>query len=171
MKHSDFPLFVKGYKRAYTNNKKTKMNTAVGFVSMIKINNEIELDESEISEIFTRSSGPGGQHINKVATKVELRFQASVSTKLSNGVKERLRKVAGRKWSKDGEIIITAEKYRSQFMNRTLAKEKLIAMILEALKAPAYRLKTRPSRAVKIRRSNDKVNRSRVKSLRGRVDV
>ena len=147
------------------------MNTVVGFVSMIKINNEIELDESEISESFARSSGPGGQHINKVATKVELRFQANRSPKLSNAVKERLRKIAGRKWSKDGEIIITAEKYRSQFMNRTLAKDKLIAMILEALEAPAYRLKTRPSRAVRIRRANDKVKRSRVKSLRGRVDV
>jgi ribosome-associated protein len=140
------------------------------FFNIIKINNEIQLDESEISESFSKSSGPGGQHINKVSTKVELRFQAEKSTKLSYAVKERLRKIAGRKWSKDGEIIITAEKYRSQLMNRNLAKEKLISIILEALEPPTYRLKTRPGKAVKMRRANDKVKRSRVKSLRGRVD-
>ena len=139
--------------------------------TMIKINNEIQLDECEVSESFTRSSGPGGQHINKVSTKVELRFQVENSTKLSNTVKERLRKVAGRKWSNDGEIIITAEKYRSQLMNRNLAKEKLINIILQALERPAYRLKTRPSKTVKMRRKNEKVKRSGVKSLRGRIDI
>ena len=138
---------------------------------MIKINNEIKLDEYEISENFVRSSGPGGQHINKVSTKVELRFQAKKSLNLSNSVKERLRKIAGRKWNKDGEIIITAEKYRSQLLNRDLAKQKLVIMILNALERPQHRLITRPSKKIKLRRTDSKIKRSKVKSLRGRIDL
>jgi ribosome-associated protein len=137
---------------------------------MIKINKEIQLDESEFTESFERSSGPGGQRINKVSTKVELRFQAEKSTKLSHNVKVRLQKVAGRKWNKEGEIIITAEKYRSQLMNRNLAKEKLANIILEALEPPNFRLKTQPSKTTKMRRINEKAKRSKLKSLRGRVE-
>lgn len=137
---------------------------------MIRINSEIELDSSEFSETFSRSSGPGGQHVNKVETKVELRFQAEKSIKLSNFVKSRLRKLAGRKWSQDGVIVITVEKYRSQVMNRNLAKEKLIHMVLEALKSPQYRLSTRPSKAVVNRRTDKKIKRSRLKSLRSPVE-
>ena len=136
---------------------------------MIKINNLIQLDPSEITERFSKSSGPGGQHINKVDTKVELRFFAMKSPNLSKSAKDRLKVIAGNKWTLSGEIVIKAEKYRSQASNRELAKSKLVRLILKALEKPAYRLKTRPSNATKIRRSNEKQRRSRIKYMRGSV--
>ena len=136
---------------------------------MIKINNLIQLDPSEITEKFLRSSGPGGQHINKVDTKVELRFLAKKSPNLSETVKDRLKVIAGNKWTLKGEIIITAEKYRSQARNRELAKSKLVRLISEALAEPVNRLKTKPSKAVRLRRSNEKQNRSKIKAMRGKV--
>ena len=135
----------------------------------MKINDSIHLDASEIAEKFLRSSGPGGQHINKVDTKVELRFFAERSPNLSQTVKDRLKVIAGNKWSLKGEIIITAEKYRSQARNRELAKSKLVRLILEALADPVNRLKTKPSKAVRLRRSNEKQNRSKIKAMRGKV--
>ena len=135
----------------------------------MKINNLIKLEPSEITEKFSKSSGPGGQHINKVDTKVELRFFAMESPNLSKSVKGRLKVLAGKKWTQNGEIVITAEKYRSQSRNREVAKSKLVSLILEALEKPAYRLVTRPSKAVKIRRSNEKQKRGKIKAMRGRV--
>ena len=135
----------------------------------MKINNSIHLDPSEMTEKFLRSSGPGGQHINKVDTKVELRFFAKRSPNLSETVKDRLKVIAGNKWNLKGEIIITAEKYRSQSRNRELAKSKLVRLILEALAKPVNRLKTKPSKAVRLRRSNEKQNRSKIKAMRGKV--
>ena len=135
----------------------------------MKINNSIHLDPSEMTEKFLRSSGPGGQHINKVDTKVELRFFAKRSPNLSETVKDRLKVIAGNKWNHKGEIIITAERYRSQARNRELAKSKLVRLILEALAEPVSRLKTKPSKAVRLRRSNKKQNRSKIKAMRGRV--
>ena len=134
----------------------------------MKINNLIQLEPSEISERFSKSSGPGGQHINKVDTKVELRFFAIKSPNLSKSVKDRLKVIAGNKWNLKGEIIITAEKYRSQSRNRELAKSKLVRLILEALEKPVHRLKTKPSKAIKLRRSNEKKNRSKIKAMRGK---
>ena len=122
-----------------------------------------------MTEKFLRSSGPGGQHINKVDTKVELRFFAKRSPNLSETVKDRLKIIAGNKWNLKGEIIITAEKYRSQARNRELAKSKLVRLILEALAEPVTRLKTKPSKAVRLRRSNKKQNRSKIKAMRGKV--
>ena len=122
-----------------------------------------------MTEKFLRSSGPGGQHINKVDTKVELRFFAKRSPNLSETVKDRLKVIAGNKWNLKGEIIITAEKYRSQSRNRELAKSKLVRLILEALEKPVLRLKTKPSKAIKLRRSNEKKNRSKIKAMRGKV--
>ncbi len=122
-----------------------------------------------MTEKFSKSSGPGGQHINKVDTKVELRFFAMKSPNLSKSAKDRLKVIAGNKWTLNGEIIIKAEKYRSQVRNRELAKSKLVSLILKALEKPAYRLKTRPSNAVKIRRSNEKQRRSRIKYMRGSI--
>ena len=122
-----------------------------------------------MTERFSKSSGPGGQHINKVDTKVELRFFAMKSPNLSKSAKDRLKVIAGNKWTLSGEIVIKAEKYRSQASNRELAKSKLVRLILKALEKPAYRLKTRPSNAVKIRRSNEKQRRSRIKYMRGSV--
>ena len=135
----------------------------------MKINNSINLDPSEMTEKFLRSSGPGGQHINKVDTKVELRFFAKRSPNLSETVKDRLKVIAGNKWNLKGEIIITAERYRSQARNRELAKSKLVRLILEALAKPVSRLKTKPSKAVRLRRSNEKQNRSKIKAMRGKV--
>ena len=135
----------------------------------MKINNSIHLDPGEMTEKFLSSSGPGGQHINKVDTKVELRFFAKRSPNLSETVKDRLKVIAGNKWTLKGEIVITAEKYRSQSRNRELAKLKLVSLILKALEKPVYRLKTRPSKLVKVRRSNEKQKRSKIKAMRGRV--
>tara|TARA_B100000963_G_C22506194_1_gene616127 strand:+ start:472 stop:894 length:423 start_codon:yes stop_codon:yes gene_type:complete len=135
----------------------------------MKINNLIEINPSEITEKFSKSSGPGGQHINKVDTKVELRFFALKSPNLSETVKNRLKLIAGKKWNQNGEIIITAEKYRSQAKNRELVKSKLVTLILEALKKPQYRLETKPSKAIRIKRSNEKQKRSKIKAMRGRV--
>ena len=135
----------------------------------MKINNLIQLEPSEITERFSKSSGPGGQHINKVDTKVELRFSAMKSPNLSQSVKDRLKVIAGNKWNQKGEIVITAEKHRSQSRNRELAKSKLVSLILKALEKPVYRLKTRPSKLVKVRRSDEKQRRSKIKAMRGRV--
>ena len=135
----------------------------------MKINNLIELDPNEITEKFSKSSGPGGQHINKVDTKVELRFFAKNSPNLSDTVKNRLKKIAGKRWNQNGELIIVAEKHRSQARNRELAKAKLFKLISEALKKPEHRLETRPSKAVRIKRSNEKQKRSKIKAMRGRV--
>ena len=135
----------------------------------MKINNLIQLEPSEITERFSKSSGPGGQHINKVDTKVELRFSAMKSPNLSQSVKDRLKVIAGNKWTLKGEIVITVEKYRSQSRNRELAKSKLISLILEALEKPVYRLKTRPSNVVRVRRSNEKQKRSKIKAMRSPV--
>ena len=122
-----------------------------------------------MTEKFLRSSGPGGQHINKVDTKVELRFFAKRSPNLSETVKDRLKAIAGNKWNLKGEIIITAERYRSQARNRELAKSKLVRLIMEALAEPVSRLKTKPSKAIRLRRSNEKQNRSKIKAMRGKV--
>ena len=135
----------------------------------MKINKSIKLDPNEITEKFSKSSGPGGQHINKVDTKVELRFFAMKSPNLPEIVKDRLKVIAGKKWNQNGEIIITAEKYRSQARNREMAKLKLVNLISDALKKPEHRLETRPSRAVRLKRSSEKQKRSRIKATRGRV--
>lgn len=136
---------------------------------MIKVTDTITLEDWEISESFHRSSGPGGQNVNKVSTAVELRFEADRSPNLSPFVKNRLRTLAGRKWTKDGALIITAEKHRSQAMNRELAVSKLIDLIKKATERPKHRIKTRPTLASKRRRLDGKKQRAQIKSLRGKV--
>ena len=136
---------------------------------MIQVTDIITLESWEITESFHCSSGPGGQNVNKVSTAVELRFEAARSPNLSPYVKTRLKVLAGRKWTKDGALIITAEKHRSQAMNRELATTKLVELIKKATDRPKYRVKTRPTLASKRRRLNGKKQRSQIKYLRGKV--
>ena len=138
---------------------------------MIRINDEIEIAEWEITESFMRASGPGGQNVNKVSSAVELRFEAERSPHLDARVKTRLRRLAGRRWTKEGAVIITSDKHRSQGMNREDAQAKLVALIAEAAERPKRRIPTRPSMGAKRRRVEAKVKRGQVKKLRGAPDA
>jgi len=136
---------------------------------MLRITDTLILEDWELTESFSRSSGPGGQNVNKVETAVELRFEAACSPDLTAAVKARLRRIAGRKWTADGAIVIRAEETRSQARNREAARERLAEMIRAALIAPKRRIRTRPSLGAKRRRIEAKVQRGRVKALRGKV--
>jgi ribosome-associated protein len=133
---------------------------------MIIINHNISFDENEVHEEFIRSSGPGGQNVNKVATAVQLRFDIRTSTSLPDDVKERLIQVAGKRVTKDGEIVIKAARFRTQEQNRKDALERLIDLIKKATEVPRPRRKTRPTKASKERRMVAKHKRSEVKTMR-----
>ncbi|MCL7465246.1 alternative ribosome rescue aminoacyl-tRNA hydrolase ArfB [Phaeovulum sp. NW3] len=137
---------------------------------MLRINDVITIAEWELSESFTRSQGPGGQNVNKVETAVELRFEAERSPHLTPAVKARLKRLAGRRWTQDGAIVIRAEETRSQVRNRELARERLVEMIRAALVAPKRRLATKPTLGSQRRRLKAKAVRGEVKALRGKVD-
>lgn len=122
-----------------------------------------------LTETFIHASGPGGQNVNKVATSVQLRFQASRSGLLTRTQCARLLRLAGRRATKDGEIVIEANRFRTQERNRREARERLAALIERALEPPPPRKKTRPTRGSVERRLKAKAGRSQVKKMRGPV--
>lgn len=135
---------------------------------MIRINDRIALDENELDFSFIRASGPGGQNVNKVSTAVRLRFDVRQSPSLADDVRSRLIRLAGRRITDQGELIITAQNHRSQERNRQEALDKLVDLIRRAAVPPTPRRPTRPTAASRKRRLESKTRRAAIKRLRGR---
>ena len=136
---------------------------------MIPVTPKIALAESEVHVEFVRSGGPGGQNVNKVSTAAQLRFDARRSPSLPQEVKERLVKLAGRRMTADGVVLIDASRFRSQERNREDALERLVALLRQATLRPVARRKTRPTLGAKKRRIEHKRRRGEAKGRRGRV--
>ena len=136
----------------------------------MKITPEITIAYWELTENFVRASGPGGQNVNKVSSAVELRFEAERSPNLPMSVKQRLRRLAGRRWTKDGAVIIQVSEERSQARNRDIARARLADLIRRATEKPKKRIRTRVPLGQKRKRVEAKKQRGQVKALRGPVD-
>jgi ribosome-associated protein len=136
---------------------------------MIYISDKITLNETDIQLDFIRASGPGGQNVNKVSSAVQLRFDTAGCVALNDSIRQRLKKIAGKRMTADGTLIIKAQRHRSQEKNRQDAIERLVALISKATKDPKLRRPTRPSKASKQRRLTAKRRRSDLKRHRRRV--
>ena len=132
----------------------------------MRITDQIDIAEWELTEQFVRASGPGGQNVNKVSTAVELRFEAARSPHLPEGVKRRLKGLAGRRWTKDGAVVIQVDDTRSQARNREIARERLADLVRAALVAPKRRVATKPTFGSVQRRLTEKRVRAGVKAGR-----
>ncbi len=135
---------------------------------MIEITPSLSIDEDEITERAARASGPGGQHVNKTSTAIELRFDVRGSPSLPEDVKARLEGLAGSRLTQDGVLVLFAQGHRSQELNRQDARERLVDLIKRALHRPKPRKPTRPTYSSKLKRLDGKTRRSGVKNLRGR---
>ncbi|MFK7868092.1 MAG: alternative ribosome rescue aminoacyl-tRNA hydrolase ArfB [Roseobacter sp.] len=136
---------------------------------MIRINDDITIADWELSESFMRASGPGGQHVNKTSSAVELRFEAERSPSLPRPAKTRLKRLAGRRWTSDGALVLQCDETRSQPRNREIVRDRLAELIRKALVQPKRRIPTKPTLGSKKRRLTAKKARGEVKSLRGKV--
>ena len=135
---------------------------------MLRVTDTISIDDSELSESFVRSSGPGGQNVNKVSSAVQLRFDARHSPSLPNDVAIRLMKLAGSRLTKDGVIVIVAQQYRDQARNRADARERLFDLIRQAAVKPTVRRATKVPKSEKKKRVEGKKHRSSIKAMRQR---
>jgi len=132
----------------------------------MRVNDTITIDESELSESFVRASGPGGQNVNKVSSAVQLRFDVRHSPSLPNDVAVRLMRLAGKRLTKDGVLVIIAQQFREQERNRADARERLADLIRQAAVRPKPRRATKVPRAAKRKRLESKRHRSGIKNLR-----